>query len=68
MAFSYESRFLVCLTEDPEYKLAFLDLLSNKKSVAGTTIGMPITKVSIKPSDNHMVAVSGPNLFRILRV
>lgn len=68
MAFSYDSRFLVCLTEEPEFKLVFIDLLANKKNLAGTTIGLPISKISIKPSDNHMVAVSGPNMFRILRV
>jgi len=68
MAFSSESRFLACLTEDPEFKLVFLDLLSNKKNLAGTTIGLPITKISIKPTDNHMVAISGPSLFKLLRV
>lgn len=68
MAFSTDSRFLVCLTGEPEYKLVFIDLLANKKNLAGTIIQQPINKISIKPSDNHMVAVSGPNMFRILRV
>ena len=59
MAFSYDSRFLACLTEAPEYRLVFIDILANKKDVAGVTLKIPITKVSISPKDNHMVAISG---------
>lgn len=59
MAFSYDSRFLSCLTDGPEYKLVFIDILANKKDVAGVTLRVPINKVSISPKDNHMVAISG---------
>jgi len=59
MAFSYDSRFIACLTEAPEYRLVFIDILANKKDVAGVTLKIPITKVSISPKDNHMVAISG---------
>jgi len=68
MSFSNDSRFLVCLTEGPEFKLVFIDLLANKKDLAGAHLGMPITRISISPKDNHMVAISGPNCFKILRV
>ncbi|EAR88012.2 WD domain, G-beta repeat protein (macronuclear) [Tetrahymena thermophila SB210] len=68
MAFSYDSRFIACLTEAPEYRLVFIDILANKKDVAGVTLRIPITKVSISPKDNHMVAISGLNCFKILRV
>jgi hypothetical protein len=68
MSFSHDSRFLVCLTEGPEFKLVFIDLLANKKDLAGAHLGMQITRISISPKDNHMVAISGPNCFKILRV
>ncbi len=45
MAFSHDSRFLSCLTEGPEYKLVFIDLLSSKKNLAGAVIGMQVTKI-----------------------
>ena len=47
MAFSFDSRFLVCLTESPEYKLVFIDLLANKKDIAGTILKVAINKVTI---------------------
>jgi hypothetical protein len=53
MAFSYDSRFLVCLTENPEYKLVFIDLLANKKDIAGAVLKLPISKITISPHDNH---------------
>lgn len=31
-------------------------------------IGAEITRISISPKDNHKVAVSGKNYFKILRV
>ncbi|EGR29862.1 WD repeat protein [Ichthyophthirius multifiliis] len=68
MCFSHDSRFLACLTDSPEYKLVFIDLLANKKDIAGLILKIPITKVTISPKDNHQVAISGINCFKILRV
>ena len=68
MAFSSDSRFLVCLTEAPEFKLVFIDLLANKKDLAGAQLGLTINRISISPKDNHLIAISGPNCFKVLRV
>jgi hypothetical protein len=47
MCFSFDSRFLACLTDGPEYKLVFIDLLANKKDIAGAILKIPINKVTI---------------------
>ncbi|CAD8162078.1 unnamed protein product [Paramecium pentaurelia] len=68
MAFSHtDSRFLLCLTGPPDYLLIFVDLI-RMKHLALSAIGQELTRVSISPKDNHMVAVSGKNYFKILRV
>lgn len=38
------------------------------KTMASSMVGVEITRISISPKDNHMVAASGRNYFRILRV
>jgi hypothetical protein len=38
------------------------------KPLAHAVLGTDITRISISPKDNHMVAISGRNCFKVLRV
>jgi len=59
---------MACVTAAPEYKLVFFDLLVNKKEKAGTMLHTEIAKVSICPIDNHLLLVTGPTFFQVLRI
>ena len=58
---------MICLTGEPDYQIIFLDI-ARMKPLAHAVLGTDITRISISPKDNHMVAVSGKNCFKILRV
>lgn len=68
MAFSHkDAHFMVCLTGEPDYQVIFLDI-ARMRSLAHAVLGTDITRISISPKDNHMVAISGRNCFKVLRV
>ena len=51
---------MICLTGEPDYQIIFLDI-ARMKPLAHAVLGTDITRISISPKDNHMVAVSGKN-------
>lgn len=53
VAFSHQdSRFMVCLTGEPDYKVIFLDI-ARMKPLAQAVLGTDITRISISPKDNR---------------
>lgn len=58
----------MCITGPPEFKLVYLDTSSKIKDLAESALVLPVNKISIQPRDNHIVALSGPNVFKIVRM
>lgn len=65
MAFSNNARFLACMTT--ELKILFIDM--NRYKVVGQSfIKHSVSRIQINPEETHLISLSGPNCFKILRV
>lgn len=56
------------MTEAPENKLVFLDLVNADKALAVALLNFSVQKVSVSFLDSHVLAISGKQVFKILRV
>ena len=53
VAFSHQdSRFMVCLTGEPDFQIIFLDI-ARMKPLAHAVLGTDISRISISPKDNR---------------
>ena len=68
MAFSGgDARFLVCLTNEPDFQIIFLDI-ARMKPISYGFLGNYVSRISINPKENHVICLSGPNYLKLPRV
>ncbi|XP_067002116.2 cilia- and flagella-associated protein 57 [Anabrus simplex] len=72
MDFSFDGTYIVAITGEPDWMLLYYNWEKGKvESTAKANIPNnpgPITQISCNPSDNCVVAIVGPGLFRLLSV
>jgi hypothetical protein len=68
LAVSNDSRYIVALTSEPEYKLVYFDIRSNKEDLPSTVLGIPITKIAMSKDNRNIISLSGENYFKLIRV
>jgi WD40 repeat protein len=67
LAFSYDSRFLAIMGEEPGYCAILWDWLK-EKVLGDCRMETPISRITVSPKDGHLLATTGLNHWKVWRV
>ena len=67
MAFSYDSRFLAVVGDEPDYTAVLWDWYK-EKVLGDFRMETLITRITVSPRDGHLLATTGPNHWKFWRV